>query len=117
MKYSSHHAFCPGFLGGNASSSFFRFFLASQLSDPKMIVVQNAKCLDKVRNRDSPITKDQEVLYDRSFCSENAVKCLWRFKGKVVRPVHQVVDRVTQMSARNAGGRGFGPIAPRHSSF
>jgi len=29
VKYSSHHAFCAVVLGGKASSSFLRFFLAS----------------------------------------------------------------------------------------
>jgi hypothetical protein len=37
---------------------------------------------------------------------ENAVKFLWRFRGKFVHPDQQIVDRATQMSACHARGRG-----------
>jgi hypothetical protein len=63
----------------------------------------------------SPARFSAECLDGRLYSSENAVKSLWRFRGKFVRRDQQIVDRATQMSACHAGGRGFESRLPHYS--
>src|SRR5207302_9671819 len=71
---------------------------------------------EQVLGNPSPARFSAECLDGLLYSSENAVKSLWRFRGKFVRVHQQTVDRATQMSACHAGGRGFESRGSRQSS-